>query len=239
MDPVREHRLEVRRSARYHTLGEPGPGTREVWVALHGYRQLAARFLRRFHALDDGTRWIVAPEALSRFYVEESVGRHGPASRVGATWMTKEDREAEIADYVAYLNRLGERLFERIGRGSVRLVVLGFSQGVATAARWAVRGAWPADVLVAWGDSLPPDLDEQQARSRLAALDLVMVRGAGDATRRPGEEAKDEARLRAWGVEARILDHPGGHRVEEEALLRLAGAVRDGNGSGARLRTRR
>lgn len=235
---MREHHLQVPKTARYWTTGDP-EGADDVWFVLHGYMQLARRFLRRFEPIAGPGRLIVAPEGLSRFYVRSGGGRHGAESVVGASWMTREERLTEIADYVAYLDRLGERLFERIGRGSVRLVVLGFSQGVATAARWAVRGAWPADVLVAWGDSLPPDLDEQQARSRLAALDLVMVRGAGDATRRPGEEAKDEARLRTWGVEARILDHPGGHRVEEEALLRLAGAVRDGNGSGARLRTRR
>lgn len=222
---MREHRIQVQRSARYSTLGEPGASTREVWVALHGYRQLAARFLRRFGVLDDGTRWIVAPEALSRFYVEDSVGRHGPASRVGATWMTKEDREAEIADYVAYLDRLAGRLFERVDRKAVRLVVLGFSQGVATAARWSALGAWPADALVAWGDSLPPDLDEGRARERFPALDLVVVRGSADGTRRPAEEAADEARLRSWGVEAAVLEHPGGHRVDEEALRRVAELV--------------
>src|SRR5438309_2238381 len=29
---VHEHHLPVSRTARYHTLGAPGPGTREVWV---------------------------------------------------------------------------------------------------------------------------------------------------------------------------------------------------------------
>ena len=39
----RELHLTVPRTARYWTLGEPGPGLRQVWIACHGYGQLAAR----------------------------------------------------------------------------------------------------------------------------------------------------------------------------------------------------
>jgi len=67
---MREHHLIVPRSARYFTLGELGPGTRDVWFVCHGYGQLAGRFLRQFEPLMDGTRFVVAPEGLSRFYLE-------------------------------------------------------------------------------------------------------------------------------------------------------------------------
>lgn len=90
-----EHHLTVERTARYWTLGE-AESAEEVWVVLHGYKQLARRFIRRFKPLDNGRRLIVAPEGLSRFYVSPSEGRHGVASVVGATWMTREDRRAEI-----------------------------------------------------------------------------------------------------------------------------------------------
>ena len=236
---MKAHRLEVRRSARWYALGEPGAHTREVWVVLHGYRQLASRFLRRFEPLDDGSRWLVAPEALSRFYVEEQVGRHGPGSLVGGTWMTREDREAEIADYVAYLDRLADVLFERVERTSVRLVVLGFSQGVATAARWTTHGVRPPDALVVWGDTLPPDLDEVRARRVLPALDLVVVRGEADPSRRPAEEAKDDARLEAWGARPWALAHAGGHRVDEAPLRQVAAWLARDRSGGPPLRTPR
>jgi len=71
---VQEHRITVSRSARYFTLGRPD---REVWFVLHGYGQLAARFLRHFEPLDDGTRLMVAPEALSRFYLGEARAERG------------------------------------------------------------------------------------------------------------------------------------------------------------------
>jgi hypothetical protein len=98
---VIEHRVTVSRSTRYYTMGRPG---REAWFVLHGYGQLAERFLTECGALDDGTRLIVAPEALSRFYVDR-------AHRVvGASWMTREDRRAAAARWVAAGRARAERL---------------------------------------------------------------------------------------------------------------------------------
>ena len=96
--------LAVRRTARVAVLGPEGPGVRELWYVLHGYGQLAAPFLEEFRAIDDGTRLIVAPEALSRFYEGDAKSRLHKDARVGASWMTREDREAEIADYLGYLD---------------------------------------------------------------------------------------------------------------------------------------
>src|SRR5437867_5464394 len=90
---MHEHHLSVSRTARYFTLGERSAAVAEVWFACHGYGQLAARFLEQLRVLDDGTRYLVAPEGLSRFYLSESPTER----RVGARWMTREDRIADIA----------------------------------------------------------------------------------------------------------------------------------------------
>ena len=49
-----------------------GTGVREVWFVLHGFGQLSPYFIRHFGVLADGTRLIVAPEALNRFYLERT-----------------------------------------------------------------------------------------------------------------------------------------------------------------------
>src|SRR5207247_6476521 len=69
---MQEHHIGVTRSARYFTLGDSSRGVGEVWFACHGYGQLAARFLEKLRVLDDGHRYLVAPEGLSRFYLSES-----------------------------------------------------------------------------------------------------------------------------------------------------------------------
>ena len=101
-----ERHITVRRTARYFTLGPADGSPRQVWFVLHGYGQLASQFVRVFEPLDDGTRLIVAPEALNRFYLV-GVDTMPAADRpVGATWMTREDRDNEIEDYIAYLDDL-------------------------------------------------------------------------------------------------------------------------------------
>lgn len=248
---MKEHHLKVPRSARYFTLGDLSQAPEQVWYVCHGYRQLASRFLRRFVPLDDGTRWVVAPEGLSRFYVDPAPGRHGPQHRVGASWMTREDRETEIRDYVRYLDRLAatvEKRRARAGRlprgghGSStdpklgppgttpdrpspdrRPVVLGFSQGVHTVARWVVLGGIRPSRLVLWGAYLPPDLDMARAIGALADVDLVLVRGRADPTVEDLLHEEQGRRLERHGIVFRSLEHPGGHEIDEEVLLELAG----------------
>lgn len=217
-----EHHLEVVRTARYWVLGGGVPDPSEVWFVLHGYKQLARRFLHRFQPLADGTRRIVAPEALSRFYAEAAPGRHGPGSVVGATWMTREDRENEIADYVRYLDLLADKMLSEVA-GTPRVVVLGFSQGVATAARWSCLGRVRPHRLVLWGDHLPPDLPMERAGERWRGVDVVMVRGERDGVFADGALAEREASMMAEaGLEARRVLYAGGHDIHQPTLQALA-----------------
>mgnify|MGYP001416975218 FL=1 len=214
-----EHHLKVERTARYWTLGRP-ESAEEVWLVLHGYKQLARRFIRRFKPIDNGLRLIVAPEALSRFYVSQEQGRHGVASVVGATWMTREDRLNEIRDYVEYLDQLVVRIEGETGK--VPLTVVGFSQGVATAARWAISGSRAPSRLILWGDFSPPDIDLELARQRLESVELIMVRGTEDRALSPQLKQEEDERLREGGIDYRTISYPGGHDIDEQTLLTLA-----------------
>jgi len=210
-----EHHLEVTRTARYWTLGDPG--AQDVWVVIHGYKQLARRFLRRFEPIARPGRLIVAPEALSRFYASAEPGRHGPASVVGASWMTREDRLVEIRDYVAYLDRLADVVVPE----GARLTVLGFSQGTATAARWATLGRARVSRLVLWAGYVPHDWDLARAGEVFSEAELVLVRGDAD----PGlteELAVAERRTLETGrIPYRLVPYAGGHEIETAALRDL------------------
>src|SRR5690349_17842894 len=118
---MQEHHISLSRTARYFTLGNSSSGVGEVWFACHGYGQLAGRFLAKLRVLDDGRRYLVAPEGLSRFYLSESPTER----RVGASWMTREDRLAEIDDYVRYLDAVYADVFARIDRVRGTVHVLG------------------------------------------------------------------------------------------------------------------
>jgi len=219
MTDRRERHLEVVRTARYWTLGDP-TAARDLWFVLHGYGQLARSFLGRFGPIDHPTRCIVAPEALSRFYVGGQ-GRHGPGSRVGATWMTREDRQHEIDDYVRYLDALARDVLG--AREPDGVTVLGFSQGVATASRWTVLGALRPARLVLWGDFLPPDLDLARARAVWQGTEVILVRGTDDLTLADTVLADAEsARVSEAGLSLRLVSYPGGHEIDPTTLKALA-----------------
>ena len=219
-----ERHIQVRRTARYYQFGVEDAPARETWFVLHGYQQLAGRFINRFRTLDDGTRLIVAPEALNRFYVSQELGRHGPTSKVGATWMTREDRESEIQDYVSYLDSLAEHVVGS-AQDAGRVTVLGFSQGVATAARWVTLGSIRPARLILWGDQVPPDLDLTGAAQALEGVEVVLARGRRDRIFQQGHASADAEQLRQAGIECRVAQYDGGHEIDQHLLMELAEAA--------------
>ncbi len=218
---MQEHHLEVTRTARYVTLGEGLAAPRQAWFVLHGYAQLARSFIRGFEGLDDGSRLVVAPEALNRYYVGDPSGAHGPNTRVGATWMTREDRLTEIQDYVRYLDRLRDQLFSRYA-AAPRLTVLGYSQGVHTACRWTALGSTRPARLILWGADPPSDLDLSAAAAAWRGTRIRIVAGERDGSFSPATAAAARDRLSAAGIDAELVIHPGGHVVHRETLERLA-----------------
>jgi predicted esterase len=220
---ITPHAIRVRRTARYYTLGPTHGFPRELWVVCHGYGQLAQRFLSQFAVLDDGTRLIVAPEALSRFYVDPIAERRGQsAPRIGASWMTKEDREAEIADYVAYLEQLTTEVRHHLTGAGPRIVVLGFSQGTATVCRWLAASELRADEIVLWAGGIPPELDLASWADNLHGAALSLVAGETDELVTANTVAAEGERLSAAGVAFTLHRYEGGHRIDPEALARLA-----------------
>jgi predicted esterase len=213
-------RLRVPRSARYYLLGDPERPA-EIWFACHGYGQLAAQFAGALEPLDDGHRLIAVPEALSRFYLDEAMKRHGPDSPVGASWMTREDRDAEIADQVEYLDLLAETLAP-VSERRVRRVALGFSQGVATVARWAARGRTRLDRVILWGGTLPTELAERSGAPPFGAASVTLVAGERDALVPVATLERTRAALAERGVAVRLEAHPGGHALNGDLLRRLA-----------------
>jgi predicted esterase len=220
---ITPHDLVVRRTARYFTLGPTHGFPRELWFVCHGYGQLARRFLAQFEPLDDGTRLIVAPEALSRFYLDAlSERRKHTTPRVGASWMTREARETEIDDYIAYLEQLATDVRHHLTGAAPRIVVLGFSQGSATVCRWLAASAMRADQIVLWAGGIPPELDLAEWSNRLHGAPLTLVAGDADTIVPAATIAADGERLSAAGVAFTLQHFAGDHVVDSDALVKLA-----------------
>ncbi|MEO8193843.1 MAG: phospholipase [Gemmatimonadales bacterium] len=219
---IHERHIAVRRSARYFVIGDVGPDITDLWFVCHGYGQLASDFVKEFECIAEAGRLIVAPEALSRYYISTAPGFHPAEAKVGATWMTREDREMEISDYVAYLDDLHSEIMGGIDRAGVAVTVVGFSQGGATANRWLTRGNARADRLIMWGSLLPSDADLNEAATFFRDVELSLVYGTRDQLTDTGMIAGYEKVLRDNAIAFRILTFDGGHRMDRDTLRKLA-----------------
>lgn len=218
-----QQHLIVPRTARYEQLGEPSAATRQLWLVAHGYGQLAEYFSRHFrslHAADPAGTVIVAPEALSRFYLV------GTSGRVGASWMTTADRLTEIADQAAYLDALLAHLLAACPP-EVHVTVLGFSQGTATVSRWLAARAdgWRPHRLILWAGNFPADIENNGTQRLLRDLPVVLVSGEQDDYVGPKKLATQAETLRLHGAQVITYSFEGKHTLYPPLLQQLHAAV--------------
>lgn len=217
-----QRHLQVPRSARYALLGSPDARLSEVWFVCHGHGQLAARFLSRFLPLESPERLFIAPEALSRYYLSPpKVGPHPPGTPVGASWMTSEDRDAEMNDYIGYLDLLHDEIFSIVERAKVRVWALGFSQGVSTVARWVARGKVEPQRVVLCSGMLPAEIDQPAAKRLSMHAPLTITFGDADELASPDLVTAEEAKLKQLGISYELIRFKGGHTITQELLARL------------------
>lgn len=203
-----EHHIPATRTARYYTSGKNTSGT--VWLVLHGYGQLARYFIRHFAPLEE--HFVVAPEALSRYYLPGH-------DRVGASWMTREDRETEITDYLQYLDDVYEKAIRPLQ--PERVIVFGFSQGAATAARWAAYTQENLHHLVLWGGFFPPDMRWEDFRRKEQPLSSTVLIGNNDAFVTAANRTEMQSVLEKLKIQAEYVEYEGGHEMYPDLLTGL------------------
>jgi predicted esterase len=150
-----EQKLSAPKTFRYWISGDLEKANKLLFV-LHGYGQLAEFFIRKFKEIPEDYL-VIAPEGMHRFYL------NGTSGRVGASWMTKEDRESDIADNLNWLSQMFIKLTKQ--KKIKKTILLGFSQGGATAARWFYGKNVQLDQLILWASVFPPDLEKSLIQS--------------------------------------------------------------------------
>ena len=196
-------------------MGKPSAKINSVWFFLHGYGQLAEDFIKYFEPIKNETTLIVAPEALNRFYVK------GFNGKVGSAWMTKEDRENEIKDYVNYLDSVYDDVIKFGLLSKTKVTVLGFSQGTATACRWISKGKSKVDRLILWGGGVPPDVDLELSKELFNSLQLTIVAGDKDEFISAEQIEKEEGRFKKNNIKYSLIMFEGKHAIKKEILLKL------------------
>jgi len=208
---VIERSIATRTHGRYLVEPPAALGAAPVVVGFHGYAEGAEAQLERLRAIPGADRWrLVSIQGLHRFYQRRT-------NEVVAGWMTRQDRELAIADNLAYV----AGVIEAIGRewpGASRVVLAGFSQGVAMTFRAAAAAAGRIDGVIAVGGDVPPELDAAALAHVPAAL---VCRGARDEFYAPATFDNDVRRLREAGTDVRPVSFEGAHEWSKD----VAGAA--------------
>ncbi len=206
------------KTARYYQLGDSGEEVRTCWLALHGYAQLASRFIRRFDVISDPQTTVVTPEALSVFYT------NADGTQTGATWMTREHRMDDIADNMAYLDDVHRRAVSPL-HPQCRLVALAFSQGCATLMRWVLHARPPLHALVLYAGNIPEDLPYETHRDYLRSFPTLVVYGTDDQYLQSDRLPHFQQVLEHAGLDIRYYVFEGGHSILREVLVHIKSLI--------------
>ena len=203
-----ERTIAARTHGRYLVVPPAPLGPAPLLVGFHGYAEGAEAQLERLQAIPGADRWrLVSIQGLHRFYQRRT-------NEVVAGWMTRQDRELAIADNLAYV----AGVIEAIGRewpGASRMVLAGFSQGVAMTFRAAAAAAGRVDGVIAVGGDVPPELDAAALARVPAAL---VCRGARDEFYAPATFDNDVRRLREAGADVRPVLFEGAHEWSDDVV---------------------
>ncbi|MUH34549.1 esterase [Zobellia amurskyensis] len=198
----------------YATLNALTDQTKNVWIVLHGIGYLSRYFLRYFDELPPQENFIIAPQAPSKYYLNNKY-RH-----VGASWLTKEDTKQETQNVLTYLDAIytSQSIPE-----SCNLIVFGYSQGVSIATRWVASRKIKCNHLVLYAGGIPTELQPSD-------FDFLKENGTktttlvGNADEYLTEEklASETKRIEhLFNGKAEQIFFEGGHEVKKELILNL------------------
>lgn len=200
--------FHTQKTARFFQLGEITEQTDYVIIACHGYAQLANYFLKWFQGVENEKIAVIAPEGLNRFYWQ------GFSGRVAASWMTKEDRESDIADYVYFIDQIAYKFPNK------KIIAIGFSQGAATICRWAHQTVTDIEHIILWGSVFPEGLEiETFIKKFKNPIQLVF----GNADEYYSEKQISTVKSAFSNQEENIefTSYAGGHKILYEPLTKL------------------
>ncbi|GAB3239097.1 hypothetical protein GCM10027346_32090 [Hymenobacter seoulensis] len=159
------------RTARYISLGEPGPDIQHVWFCLHGRGQPLEDFAAQLITLDTPERLLILPEALSRYTLPAELT---DKLVTGASWFTDDSLAPDLADLNTYLNALADHVLAACPKG-VSITVLGYGHGAAVACRWLANGHVPYSRLILYAAVFPAVLDRSATLQKLPNRPVTLI----------------------------------------------------------------
>lgn len=204
---ITEKYIKTKKTGRYYSLISNKNKVETLWFVFHGYGQLAKDFILELESIADEKTAIVAPEALNKFYFR------GFAGKIAASWMTSEDRENEIEDYVAFIDQIFQEVTTGLHNQNIKINVLGFSQGTHTAVRWICRNKPKVFSLLLWGGSFPRDCNYEVNIDYWNSIKSKIILGTKDKLINAEQISDEQKFLNNQNIDVELIKFNGGHEI--------------------------
>ena len=214
----REKKVSYQISNTYSVLNEFTENTKNIWLVCHGIGYLSRYFIRHFNHLDASENYIIAPQAQSKYYLKSDY-RH-----VGASWLTRENTEADIENVLNYLDEVyaEEILYKKNLAKTPNLIILGYSQGVSVATRFLARRKIKCDQLILHSGKIPAEISAEDLEF-LKDTNVTYLYGTEDEYLKKGIIEVEEERLKTlFSNNLEILTYNGGHEFNTEIIEKLS-----------------
>ncbi len=206
--------IETTRTARYVTYGNLSSKTKYFWFGLHGSKMRCEQVGFKFKDFDPETHFVVAPEALSKFYEK------GFGGDVVTTWMTSRDRLQEISDFSTYLSSLYHQYEKQLPANCTK-TAFGFSQGGTTLFRWLHNSNIDIDILLAYSCWIPEDIDLTISKTVLSNKKLIYTYGKQDQFLTQERIEKVNLVVKKNNLIMNVESYDGDHRIDRTQLANL------------------
>lgn len=203
--------IQTTKTARYSIWGNLSEKTKYFWFVLHGSKMQCEQMLYKFKDFDPNVHFVVAPEALNRFYA------NGFGGDVVASWMTSRDRLHEIEDFNNYLSSLFTR-YEKQLSVECRKIVFGFSQGGTTLFRWLNGRKVSCDHILGYSCWVPEDIDLKASKTELRNRNIIYTYGKQDQFLTDERVEALKAVIQKNELTVSFEKYEGDHRVDRVQL---------------------
>ena len=209
----REKQVSYQITNTYSVLNRFTKKTKNVWLVCHGIGYLSRYFIRHFNHLDVDENYIIAPQAQSKYYLKSDY-RH-----VGASWLTRENLEAEIDNVLNYL----DEVFMEENLAEVHnLIVLGYSQGVSVATRYLAQRKINCAQLILHSGKVPAELTAKDF-AFLKDTKVTYLYGTQDEYLKKGIIEVEETRLKSlFPYNFELQTYDGGHEFNTDIIEKLS-----------------
>ncbi|HMQ08120.1 MAG TPA: hypothetical protein PKC30_12530 [Saprospiraceae bacterium] len=208
---ITDQTIQTSRRAHVFSLGHNISDSNAIWIAAHGYGQLADRFIKKFDRINLQRHFVIAPEGLSRYYLE------GKERIPVPSWMTSRFRLDEIEDFCDYLDSVYATF---IKTSNAKIILFGFSQGATTLYRWIQARKPHFDYFINYAGGFPEDIQMNQVSDMLKNKHFLII-GQDDPFLTVGRKEIMCTIMQREGCTPVTIEYPGNHSIDRNILDQL------------------